>query len=52
MPRRQALRALLHRAGDGRSRSVFHRLGWFLLLWLGGVAAVSAVAMLIRTVLL
>lgn len=27
------------------------RLGWFLALWLGGVAAVGAMAMLIRVVL-
>lgn len=28
-----------------------HRLGWFLLLWLGGVASLTAVAGLIRWVL-
>ncbi|MGP3698935.1 DUF2474 domain-containing protein [Rhodobacter sp. NSM] len=28
------------------------RIGWFLLLWLAGVATVSAVALAIRSVLL
>ncbi|MCE6950594.1 DUF2474 domain-containing protein [Cereibacter sphaeroides] len=27
------------------------RLGWFVLLWLAGVAAVSALALVIRSIL-
>lgn len=27
------------------------RIGWFVLLWLGGVACVSLVALVIRTVI-
>lgn len=29
----------------------WRRLGWFILLWLGGVAAVAGVAYLLRTVM-
>lgn len=34
------------------SRPLMQRLGWFLLLWLCGIAAVGLVALLIRSVLL
>lgn len=36
------------KAGGGAWR----RLGWFVLLWAGGVAAVSVVGLLIRAVLM
>ena len=29
----------------------WRRLGWFILLWAGGVAAVAGVAYLLRTVM-
>jgi hypothetical protein len=31
---------------------LLQRLGWFVLLWLAGIAAVGLVALLIRSVLL
>ena len=42
---------------DGRTRrpginSLLQRIGWFVLLWLAGIAAVGIVAFLIRSVLL
>ena len=39
-------------AGNGNRRTLGVRLLWFAALWLGGVIAVGAVALLIRTVLL
>lgn len=36
---------------DGE-RPLLRRLGWFVLLWLCGIAAVGLVAFLIRSVLL
>ncbi len=38
--------------GDGNPRGLGARLLWFAVLWVGGVAAVGAVALLIRTALL
>lgn len=35
-----------------RERPLAQRLGWFVALWLGGVAVVGAVAYAIRAVLL
>ena len=32
--------------------SVWERIGWFVLLWLGGFAAVSLVGFIIRSVLI
>jgi hypothetical protein len=37
--------------GDGQPRGLGVRLLWFAALWLGGVLAVGAVALLIRSVL-
>ena len=36
---------------DGQ-RPLMQRIGWFVLLWLAGIAAVGIVALLIRSVLL
>ncbi len=33
-------------------RGLWSRLGWFALLWLGGVAAVGVVAFVLRRVLI
>ena len=35
-----------------RQQSLARRLGWFVLLWIGGVVAVGAVAYAIRLVLI
>ena len=38
-------------AGDLRDRSedpLLRRLGWFVLLWLGGVASVAVVSLVLR----
>ncbi|NDV86046.1 DUF2474 domain-containing protein [Aurantimonas aggregata] len=32
--------------------SLWKRLGWFVLLWLGGIAAVSLLGLIIRSVLI
>jgi len=32
-------------------REWFHRIGWMVLLWLGGVLTLSAVAFLIRIIM-
>ena len=32
--------------------STFSRIGWFVLLWAGGVVSVGAVAFVIRSILL
>ncbi|RUO46817.1 DUF2474 domain-containing protein [Pseudidiomarina aquimaris] len=34
------------------TKQTWQRLGWFLLFWLAGVAAVTSVGLLIRWVLL
>ncbi len=34
------------------AKQTWQRLGWFLLFWLAGVAAVTSVGLLIRWVLL
>ena len=39
-------------ADNGKPRGLGARLLWFAVLWVGGVAAVGAVALLIRTALL
>lgn len=36
---------------DGPPAAIWPRLAWFVLLWAGGVAAVTAVGLLIRLVL-
>ena len=37
---------------SGGERPLLQRLGWFVLLWLCGIAVVGLVAVLIRSVLL
>ena len=37
---------------ENRPAPLVRRIGWFVLLWAGGVAAVGAVAYAIRLVLL
>ncbi|GJE79092.1 DUF2474 domain-containing protein [Methylorubrum thiocyanatum] len=39
-----------HRHKPERAQGVAARLGWFVLLWLGGVASVAGVALLLRFV--
>ncbi|MCL3883190.1 DUF2474 family protein [Marivita sp. GX14005] len=43
-------RPIPNRPADRRPApgSLLRRLGWFVLLWLGGVAAVGAVAYILR----
>ena len=36
----------------GGQAPLLQRLGWFVLLWLAGIAAIGLVALLIRSVLL
>ncbi len=44
-------RSSLHRSPPEGPRPLRRKLGWFLLLWLGGVGAVSLMGLLIRWVL-
>ena len=37
---------------EAKPRGLLSRLGWFALLWLGGVAVVAAIAFVLRRVLL
>jgi len=40
------------RGGAGDEGPLWQRIGWFVLLWLGGVAAVGLVGLVIRSVLI
>lgn len=36
--------------GDSQLQPLWKRLGWFVLLWVGGVLAVTILAWLVRSV--
>ena len=48
------MKAIIEMPGEPRQKretppGLGRRLGWFVLLWLGGVASVGAVSLLLRT---
>jgi hypothetical protein len=48
------MKGIIEMVGEPRQKAeaptgIGRRLGWFVLLWLGGVASVGAVSLLLRT---